>query len=1397
MALAATTALGVGLMAAPAIAADSTSGSTAPGTKPVLTAPTAPTAQQQEILDARVEAKATGRTVAVETMTTETSRTLVNPDGTLTTTDNAKPVRAKRGAAWADLDATLRRNADGTISPLVTSSALAVSGGGSGPLATITTADGKKLAVGAPFALPAPTLDGDTATYADVLPDVDLELTALPDGGWRDVFVVRTAAAAADPRLKSIHFPITAAGLNVATDAAGNVSFKDGTGKVRLQAPTPFQWDSTSTAARTPPRAAARDDDIPKVQRSSSRGPGENAKVGRIGIKAGNSGLDLTPDPATFGKGSGPWYLDPTISADSASTMSVQVQEYHPDTKYADSISNLGLGYCGYSDCTGSGRERAYYRIGVNSAIYNQPVDAPAPPTVYSSTFYANVTGASSPSTSTPLGLYWTGGISSNTTWNNQPCSGSGTMGGCSKIGNSTWIIGTGPIAFDVTWHMQQAAANHSADLTVGVAPDDENNKYYRKHLANNPHVTTNYDITPSMWWPRTSPTPGFAKTRSYNDCQTPGGSAWDNPGWVGANQNIVLNAKDWSPAGLPVYGNFRLWDDNDPNFGWVGNSPKTGSYNDEAVAVGSLTDGHQYGWTATATDDTLTSPETSWCYFRVDKTAPTVAVGSTDFPPSGTPNATPAKYATDTGTFSITGTDPAPGAGLNASGLACFRVSTSSTPVTGWHCGDAGTLSADANGKAAYSYVPGTWGTNILYVQAQDDAGNYSQPSAYSFYAPWKPGTMPVFGDLTGDQKPDLLLPDANGNLRLINTSNDPANANPIAGAGAASPTGTWNGVQVTHRASLLAGKPVDDLIAHPAGDPRLYLYANDGHGNFVTRTAFYKSGTTVNSAVTCQDINGGTIACPADFGTDWTNATQILAVGTPEGENATKDANGNYVLTRTSILAVINHQLWLFPPGTSSARLLKPVDTQVSSANWDTYDLIGPGQANGNNQPTLWTRDRSNGTIHAYPITTKAGGGVDFSALVDPTTGYISGTGGVDPTTYPLVGSNGDLNGDGVADLWARTNDGRLLVWPGAANAGGTVVGFTAPSTLGDLRAPAARWRLNETAGATTAADSAGLHPGTVKTGVTFGSATVNNRTTNVATFDGVKGEIDTTGTSIDTTKSFTVSVWANPASAGGPVVSQDGTSTSGFILWPEASDGTWRFGMSTADDNNWSYDQTIVGMTSAARYQNGRWDRLTASYNATGGQIQLYVNGVLAGTGIHTSTSGITGPVILGRYKYQGASTSWFKGSASDLVAYNYPTDPWSSTAGQIALTGFAGKCMDVNGGATAAGTAVQVWDCNGSTAQRWTVNANGTLSSNGMCLDAPGGGTANGTVMEIWTCGSNPAWPNQVFVPLANGAIYNPVSGRCVDVPNANTANGTRLALYDCNRTPAQTWSVGRS
>ena len=65
---------------------------------------------------------------------------------------------------------------------------------------------------------------------------------------------------------------------------------------------------------------------------------------------------------------------------------------------------------------------------------------------------------------------------------------------------------------------------------------------------------------------------------------------------------------------------------------------------------------------------------------------------------------------------------------------------------------------------------------------------------------------------------------------------------------------------------------------------------------------------------------------------------------------------------------------------------------------------------------------------------------------------------------------------------------------------------------------------------------------------------------------------------------------------------------------------------------------------------------------------------------------------------------------------------------------------GKCLDAPPNAT-AGTRVQIWDCNGGTNQQWTFNGNGTVSSGrfpALCLDVNGAATANGTAVILWTC-----------------------------------------------------------
>jgi chitinase len=130
---------------------------------------------------------------------------------------------------------------------------------------------------------------------------------------------------------------------------------------------------------------------------------------------------------------------------------------------------------------------------------------------------------------------------------------------------------------------------------------------------------------------------------------------------------------------------------------------------------------------------------------------------------------------------------------------------------------------------------------------------------------------------------------------------------------------------------------------------------------------------------------------------------------------------------------------------------------------------------------------------------------------------------------------------------------------------------------------------------------------------------------------------------------------------------------------------------------------------------------------------------------------------------------------------------PTTPPGGRTGRI--TGIAGKCVDIAGASTVNGAAVQLFDCNGTGAQTWTVGNDGTVRALGKCLDIAGAGTANGTLVQSYDCNGTGA---QVWQAQTNGTLRNPASGRCVDASNNSSANGTRLQIWDCGAGANQRW-----
>jgi actin-like ATPase involved in cell morphogenesis len=118
----------------------------------------------------------------------------------------------------------------------------------------------------------------------------------------------------------------------------------------------------------------------------------------------------------------------------------------------------------------------------------------------------------------------------------------------------------------------------------------------------------------------------------------------------------------------------------------------------------------------------------------------------------------------------------------------------------------------------------------------------------------------------------------------------------------------------------------------------------------------------------------------------------------------------------------------------------------------------------------------------------------------------------------------------------------------------------------------------------------------------------------------------------------------------------------------------------------------------------------------------------------------------------------------------------------------LVGLAGKCMDVANAIDAVGTRVQLFQCNGTGAQVWTAQTDGTLSAYGKCLDVTAAGTAS--PIELNTCNGAVSQTWQ----LISGAIVNPSSKLCLEVRGNATADMTPLVTAVCSGGAGQSWNL---
>ncbi|KAJ7592610.1 G-X-X-X-Q-X-W domain-containing protein [Mycena floridula] len=131
-----------------------------------------------------------------------------------------------------------------------------------------------------------------------------------------------------------------------------------------------------------------------------------------------------------------------------------------------------------------------------------------------------------------------------------------------------------------------------------------------------------------------------------------------------------------------------------------------------------------------------------------------------------------------------------------------------------------------------------------------------------------------------------------------------------------------------------------------------------------------------------------------------------------------------------------------------------------------------------------------------------------------------------------------------------------------------------------------------------------------------------------------------------------------------------------------------------------------------------------------------------------------------------------------------------------ASTIQPTGHSNKCLDVRGGVFANGTPVQIYDCNGTQAQKWDIKrGKGSVKVTGtnFCLDA-GSTPGNGVGMKIWQCFDNLAAQTWFYDGVQKSlTLYN--QGQCLDLTDGDLTNGRRTQTWQCaTGNPNQLWDI---
>ncbi|WP_369190750.1 DNRLRE domain-containing protein [Streptomyces sp. R08] len=330
---------------------------------------------------ALAKAAKTGKTVEVTTLRTAKSTTWARPDGFLAKKLYSTPIQAKVDGEWKSINYDLQRTkagwepkatnarmvfsagsktsgtdsvADGSKAPsnredraarsstrrisLLKTVRKAAAADTASPLVTLTV-DGHTIQLTWPGPVPSPVIDGSRALYPEVFPGADLVLTA-DDEGFAQLLVLKTRAAAADPRVQQLSYGLTSADLTFRLDpVTGVLGAENAYGNEVAVSPTPLMWDSTGSPAVTDGGVGATaqptTEESPQPSTPASDEPSGSTSPSEESIETDEQG-DTFPEtlpPATDGP-------EPTVSE---SPLPSAPAEPTPAPSQSGSSATLGL----------------------------------------------------------------------------------------------------------------------------------------------------------------------------------------------------------------------------------------------------------------------------------------------------------------------------------------------------------------------------------------------------------------------------------------------------------------------------------------------------------------------------------------------------------------------------------------------------------------------------------------------------------------------------------------------------------------------------------------------------------------------------------------------------------------------------------------------------------------------------------------------------------------------------------------------------------------------------------------------------------------------------------------------------------------------------------------------